>query len=85
MDLIENADTASILPESIPGFTINNFNADLENRLVLSTKCLLGVGAYGAVYEGVLKEGQNEPPKIVAVKFQALPEEVNADIVFFFF
>lgn len=76
MELIENADTESILPESIAGFTVNDFSSDLENRLVICTKCLLGVGAYGAVYAGIMKKDRNLPPKMVAIKFQALPEEV---------
>lgn len=75
MDLIDNADTESILPSSIRGFTSQDFQNDLQDKLIICPKCLLGVGAYGAVYEATMKVLDRPSPEIVAVKFQALPEE----------
>mmetsp|Transcript_32039 Transcript_32039/g.41187 ORF Transcript_32039/g.41187 Transcript_32039/m.41187 type:complete len:798 (+) Transcript_32039:99-2492(+) len=75
MDEIDGADTESILPSSISGFTSKDFSPVLEDELLVCPKCLLGVGAYGAVYEATLKVKGSSSPRVVAVKFQALPEE----------
>ena len=76
------ADASAIIPSFIAVFSSGDFSEDLCSRLVVPAQGLLGVGAYGAVYEAALSSepsDQNKNISIVAVKYQALPEEVRRD------
>lgn len=88
------AEPGGILPDHVEPFTAGHFSEDLGRRLVVSARGLLGVGAYGAVYEATLaltaptadgkadgtpaaphSPGCRSSRAVVAVKFQALPDE----------
>ncbi len=61
----------SILPSDLPAFTEDDFLASAEHSVSV-TSSLLGAGAFGVVVEGL-----HPTHGIVAVKFQALPQEVT--------
>lgn len=72
----ENADASEILPPSVRPFKLRDFAARAGSRLVVGPRSVLGVGAFGAVFEAVYTP-EHGSPLIVAVKYQALPEEVR--------
>jgi len=98
MSRYDQAEPGGILPDHIEPFSVGHYSGDLGLRLVVSAQGLLGVGAYGAVYEAALAlsdSAANEShdgtaegtvglltsplckmrKAIVAVKYQALPDE----------
>ena len=72
-----SAETSAILPPSVDAFISSDFSDELNRRLIVCPKGLLGVGAYGAVFEAALAL-PGSIPSVVAVKFQALPEEASS-------